>query len=120
MSEERPETINDILDQNDTLFKANFIEGVTNQGLGILIADMHERKSVFVPFEHIGYLNEHYGSDILSEQVTTHFNKNTPSPEYMYVGIIINGELHIMSKPLNIEEELSKLQGQSSSLETID
>ena len=33
MSEEQPETINDILNQNDTLFKVNFIEGVSNQGL---------------------------------------------------------------------------------------
>tara|TARA_Y100000389_G_scaffold179613_1_gene193834 strand:- start:405 stop:767 length:363 start_codon:yes stop_codon:yes gene_type:complete len=120
MSEEQPETINDILNQNDTLFKVNFIEGVSNQGLGLLIADMHERKSVFVPFEHIGYLNEHYGSDVLSDQVTTHFNQNPPSPDYMYIGIIINGELHIMSKPLNVEEELKNLQEQSNSLSSID
>lgn len=114
MNNEEPVTVNDVIDQNDDLFKYNFIQGVSNQGLGILIVDMHDRQSLFVPFQHVGYLDEYYKSDILSNQVLEYFNKNEPLPNYMYLGIILYGELHIMSRSLDIDDDINEYLSQQN------
>tara|TARA_Y100000389_G_scaffold27418_1_gene23523 strand:- start:4110 stop:4406 length:297 start_codon:yes stop_codon:yes gene_type:complete len=95
---ENPE---DILNDNYNTFKEAFIEGVENKGFGILLVDTNKNNYVFITIEDAELIDDTYNTDtLINKKIIDHFINNPPKENYMYVCMIIDEEMSIISSYL--------------------
>lgn len=95
---ENPENI---LSDNYNTFKEAFIEGFENKGFGLLLVDTNKSSYVFITIEDAELIDDTYNTDTpINTKIVDHFRNNPPKENYMYICMIIDDEISIISSYL--------------------
>ena len=90
----------DILEENRELFKNVYIDGFNQKGFGVLVVDTNENKTIYIAINELDLLDDHYETEYVHVNITNYFRMNEPVSGYMYICMIIDEEMNIISSDL--------------------
>ena len=90
-----------ILESNNDLFIEMYTNGTSTNGPGLLIVDTSTNKVMFLKVDDLYLLDDNYESEHIKNNVISYLENNELRENYMYIGVIYNENMHIISKQLN-------------------